>query len=205
MYKVFINNKAVSFCGKYKPILVNETSLIINFISEELMFADFRVFLNKPGLNEMFITCDVHVNKIFRLFTSHFILLKAAGGIVKNPDGDMLFIYRYDKWDLPKGKVEKKEKTAETALREVEEETGIKSLIITGKLPPVYHIYNQNDREILKKTSWYEMETTDRAEPVPQTTENISLVRWLKPAELDEVLNNTYDSLKGMIERLKAY
>jgi hypothetical protein len=34
-------------------------------------------------------------------------LIEAAGGLVKNENKDFLFIYRNDKWDLPKGKIEK--------------------------------------------------------------------------------------------------
>ena len=52
-------------------------------------------------------------------------LIEAAGGLVKNENGDYLFIYRNDKWDLPKGKIEKDEKTKVAAVREVEEECGI--------------------------------------------------------------------------------
>jgi len=203
MYKVFSNNKAVSFCEQHKLFTIPDNCLITDFVSEELMIAQHREFLSSPEMKEMFINCGKHVNKIFRLFTSHFLLLKAAGGVVENPEGDVLFIYRCGRWDLPKGKVEKKEKTKNTAIREVEEETGIKMLTITGQLSPIYHTYYQDEKEILKKTYWYKMMTTDRSQPIPQTNENISLVRWFKPTELGEVLNNTYDSLKIMIEDLK--
>ena len=52
--------------------------------------------------------------------------VRAAGGIVTAPDNTMLLIQRNGRWDLPKGKVEPGETLLQAALREVEEETGIK-------------------------------------------------------------------------------
>ena len=52
----------------------------------------------------------------------------AGGGKVYNPKNEILFIFRNGKWDLPKGKAEAKETINLTALREVEEETGITGL-----------------------------------------------------------------------------
>ena len=60
-----------------------------------------------------------------------FPLVQAAGGLVENKNKQFLFIYRNNKWDLPKGKIEKKEKISNAAMREVMEETGVKNLKIT--------------------------------------------------------------------------
>lgn len=72
----------------------------------------------------------LYINKdfetVFQNLKNKIKLIKAAGGLVKNGDGDYLFIYRLGKWDLPKGKVEDNEKMREAAVREVEEECGIK-------------------------------------------------------------------------------
>ena len=46
----------------------------------------------------------------------------------------MLFIYRFNKWDLPKGKLNKGEKKQDCAIREVEEECGICNLQIEMRL-----------------------------------------------------------------------
>ena len=51
--------------------------------------------------------------------------ITAAGGKVINPKGEILFIFRNNKWDLPKGKAEDNESIADTAIREVKEEVGI--------------------------------------------------------------------------------
>ncbi len=58
--------------------------------------------------------------------------VRAAGGIVhrRSPAGEpeLLLVHRprYDDWSLPKGKVDPGERDEETALREVEEETGLR-------------------------------------------------------------------------------
>src|SRR5204863_7675563 len=47
--------------------------------------------------------------KLKKAFFKHFTVIEAAGGIVQNEEKDLLFIFRRGKWDLPKGKMEKKE------------------------------------------------------------------------------------------------
>ena len=54
-----------------------------------------------------------------------FKVVEAAGGIVEK-DGKLLMIYRRKMWDIPKGKLDKGETIQECAVREVEEETGVK-------------------------------------------------------------------------------
>ena len=63
---------------------------------------------------------------LLRLLKRRMRWVRAAGGIVTAPDGTMLLIQRNGRWDLPKGKVEPGETLLQAALREVEEETGIK-------------------------------------------------------------------------------
>src|SRR5690606_25043669 len=56
--------------------------------------------------------------------------IHAAGGVVFNSAGDLLMIHRLGRWDLPKGKCEHNESVNESAIREVQEECGIKQLHI---------------------------------------------------------------------------
>jgi 8-oxo-dGTP pyrophosphatase MutT (NUDIX family) len=61
--------------------------------------------------------------------------VRAAGGIVHRgaSDGEPLVLLvhrpRYDDWSLPKGKADSGERAEETALREVEEETGLRCVL----------------------------------------------------------------------------
>ena len=63
----------------------------------------------------------------------------AAGGVVVR-DGRVLLVHRprYDDWSLPKGKLDPGESFEEAALREVEEETGLRCRL--GRELPVDRI-----------------------------------------------------------------
>ena len=54
-------------------------------------------------------------------------VVRAAGGLVSR-DGEVLVVHRpqYDDWTFPKGKAEPGETDEECAVREVEEETGLR-------------------------------------------------------------------------------
>ena len=142
-------------------------------------------------------------------FFSLFRYIKAAGGVVKNEKNEVLVIFRYGKWDLPKGKIktgsgrngelksdEEAEKTDQAAIREVMEETGLSRVTITGKLSPTFHIYPEKGRQILKKTFWFEMKATSDQPLIPQNEEDISIVKWVGPKEIREIAEGTYPSLK---------
>ena len=78
----------------------------------------------------------------FDNFARNFRIIHAAGGIVRNEQEAILMIYRLDKWDFPKGKVEAGEQYAEAAIREVEEETGLKDITLGEPLPSTFHTYD---------------------------------------------------------------
>jgi len=145
---------------------------------------------------------------IIQAFFSHFNLVPAAGGLVKNDQGEILFIFRRGKWDLPKGKVEKNCELRITndefirieSVREVKEETGLMEVEIIRQLESTYHIYQERGEWILKETVWFEMLAKGDQKTEPQTEEEITEVRWFKPEEIGVVLENTFESLKKMIK-----
>jgi 8-oxo-dGTP pyrophosphatase MutT (NUDIX family) len=125
---------------------------------------------------------------------------KAGGGLVYNKAGDVLFIFRNGKWDLPKGGIEKGEEIEDTAIREVEEETGVTNLKITHKLQKTYHVFKRGGKYKLKVTHWYEMRTDFTGTPKPQANEGIEKVAWLGPEEIKEALKNSYENIKLLFE-----
>ncbi|MCC9136896.1 NUDIX hydrolase [Pontibacter silvestris] len=135
--------------------------------------------------------------KLTEYLKDQFKIIKAAGGLVIK-DGKILMIYRLGTWDLPKGKLEKKEDVESGALREVEEECNIQVEII-DKLPKTWHSYAYKGKKILKRTSWFVMNCTDDSLMKPQAEEFIEEVRWMTPEEVMEVLPKAYTSIAFIV------
>ncbi|WP_276495765.1 NUDIX hydrolase [Pontibacter litorisediminis] len=147
-------------------------------------------------LNSLTLVADKK-KKLIEHLKDQFKIVKAAGGLVLK-EGKILMIYRLGVWDLPKGKLEKKEKVREGAMREVEEECNIKVEVVE-KLPKTWHSYAFKGKKILKKTSWYLMDCTDDSLMKPQAEEFIEEVRWMTPEEVQEVLPKAYTSIAFVI------
>ena len=199
MYKVFINDKVILFTKNTKLLSDMENVLVLHYYDNAIasLVADF---LKNDGKLKHLVFLTPTPDKDFESFKNNFELIIAAGGKVSNAEGKILFIFRLGKWDLPKGKVEEGETLEASAVREVEEECGIGSLTILNHLKDTYHIYELNDKLVLKQSVWYEMKTDDTSELVPQTEENITDARWMTDEEIQrEVLKNTYPSIKEII------
>ncbi|WP_163377996.1 NUDIX hydrolase [Cyclobacterium sp. SYSU L10401] len=134
-----------------------------------------------------------------KFIKSRFVIIKAAGGLVTKAD-KILFIYRLGKWDLPKGKFEKKESPAMCAIREVEEECNIQ-VNIREPICKTWHTYTQNRKSILKKTYWYSMNCLSDTKMKPQTEEGILDVKWLNHQEAKVALINSYPSMRYLYKR----
>jgi 8-oxo-dGTP pyrophosphatase MutT (NUDIX family) len=152
--------------------------------------------------------CITHpdLDKLLEYVTECFKYIEAAGGLATLPDGRILVIKRRGKWDLPKGKVEKGESLQEAAIREVVEECGLNpNPKITGELAHTFHTYRQDGNCILKHTAWYTMRHDGDDTLYPQFSEDITDAVWLPPKQLDIVLQNTYESIKQVMDEwLKA-
>ena len=132
-----------------------------------------------------------------------FKIIKAGGGVVKNNNDQILFIYRLKKWDLPKGKLDKGETVRECAKREVEEETRVK-VNLKQKIISTWHTYTRNKKFILKKTTWFKMDCVDDSKMKPQKKEKIEKVEWMNNSTIKEILLNSYKTLNHvMIEYYK--
>jgi 8-oxo-dGTP pyrophosphatase MutT (NUDIX family) len=149
---------------------------------------------------------DQEVDTLWDYFRSRFVEIPAAGGLVQNKDGSLLFIRRLGVWDLPKGKTEKNETPENAAIREVEEECGITNLQIVRSLDSTFHIYRSPylpvpKNVVLKETLWFLMTYSGDEIPAPQTEEHIEEVRWFAKTELDRVLDDTYLSLRDFLNK----
>lgn len=128
-----------------------------------------------------------------------FKIIKAAGGVVRKAD-KILMIYRLGKWDLPKGKLEGKEKPKEGGRREVEEECSVR-VVAQDKICHTWHTYTRHGKKILKKTHWFAMDCLDDSAMQPQLDENITDVRWMSREEVRQALYNSYFSIRYVLRQ----
>ena len=126
----------------------------------------------------------------------------AAGGIVVNPNNEILWIFRRGFWDLPKGKLDPNETIETCAIREVMEETGIDHLVLGKLILTTKHQYHDKylDTQVEKTTYWYAMTTDLMQEGIPQTEEDIEAIAWVKKEALTPYLEKTYDTIKEIME-----
>ena len=194
MYKVFVNELPLILSNK-----LSETSNNKYFLLNEEAIQEAIDALKKKKLEEAYIYHPNH-EEILTKFTKKIPLVVAGGGVVTNKEGKVLFIYRNDKWDLPKGKLDKGETIEECALREVEEETGVKKLKIENFLKTTYHIFKRNGVYKLKEVHWYAMKTSYNGELKGQKSEGIEKVKWKGPKKIQKALLNSYMNIKILFE-----
>ncbi|MDH5609991.1 MAG: NUDIX hydrolase [Cyclobacteriaceae bacterium] len=136
--------------------------------------------------------------KLIKFIKSTFKVVEAAGGVVEK-EGKNLLIFRQGKWDLPKGKLDKGESPDDCAVREVEEETGVKVALDT-KIGHTWHTYIHNKKYVLKKTHWYIMKTVDDRNMAPQKEEGIDEVKWMTLNQMRAALYDSYRSIRAVIQ-----
>jgi ADP-ribose pyrophosphatase YjhB (NUDIX family) len=190
MYKVFVNDCPIILTDNKKNV-INFNLVHFETIKVDQIVA--QIFQQK--LFGITLFCE-NLEESWMKFQSNFKSQKAAGGKVINSNNEMLFIYRFNKWDLPKGKLDKGESVSECAIREVEEECGIANLKIVKPLETTYHIYIEKGNTILKTTYWFLMNTDYIGKLTPQLEEGIEQVVFKNEAEVKLALENTYENIK---------
>ena len=193
MYKVFFNRKPIFLITKIIDQDINNPMLHLRYSSSE----NITKALKSKKVKSLFL---YHSNqeKLWRNLLKKFPIVQAAGGLVINSKSEYLFIFRNNKWDLPKGGIEKKENIKDAALREVNEETGVEDIEIIKPLPMTYHFFKRNGVFKLKKTFWYLMKTEFDGKFKPQLNEGITKVEWKLEDELNEIFKNSYENIKTL-------
>ncbi len=194
MYKVFVNDKPLFLTNELHKETDFQLFLLESVDIEQLII---KIFQNKVHKAYLYYPNEKEMMKIFK---SKIPVQKAGGGLVYNKNGDVLFIFRNGKWDLPKGGIEKGEEIEDTAAREVEEETGAKDLKVGDKLCKTYHVFKRNGKYKLKITHWFKMTTDYDGELMPQEEEGIDKAVWLNPAQVKQALRNSYENIKLLFE-----
>jgi 8-oxo-dGTP pyrophosphatase MutT (NUDIX family) len=155
--------------------------------------------IDKPQFHAGIIINE-NFEKLKKAFFKHFKLVQAAGGLVKNKDGEILLIFRRGKWDLPKGKLDKNETILDCAIREVKEETGLTKIKAGKAIDITYHTYTEFGKHILKESHWYTMHVKGEEILTPQVEEGITEIRWVKKDDLKSYMNNTFPAIAGLLK-----
>ena len=178
MYKVFVNDKPLFLTNQISKETDFELFLLDSIDVERIIV---KIFQNKIQKAYLYHPDE---REIMKTLKAKIPVCKAGGGLVYNKKGEVLFIFRNGKWDLPKGGIEKGEEIEITAMREVEEETGVNKLQIVKKLQKTYHVFKRNGKYKLKVTHWFEMQSKFEGTPQGQLEEGIEKVAWLNPEEI---------------------
>jgi 8-oxo-dGTP pyrophosphatase MutT (NUDIX family) len=201
MTKIEFNNKCIFLTDNYNDLQrrypINNALVLYRFNPQKL----------QQGIDLLMISEIEHLVIVgneetsMQIISQTFKVIKAGGGLVMNHQNEYLFIYRGNKWDLPKGKLEVGEDIAACALREVIEETGIQQLEMLGPLTKTYHIYLENVF-VFKETTWYLMHSEDKFLK-PQIEEGIKKAVWINKKNINFQLKNTYESIKDILALAK--
>ncbi|EAR12413.1 hypothetical protein PI23P_07305 [Polaribacter irgensii 23-P] len=193
MYVVFVNDKPIIVTSSQKKENNFPVYILANCVVEEII----HKLKNKNIRGVNLYTPDIESG--WNNFIKSFNTVSAAGGLVLNAKKEVLFIYRSEKWDLPKGRIEIGESVEETAIREVEEECGISNLKLVKPLITTYHTYYQDGLK-LKETFWFLMTSEYQGELTPQLEEGITLAIFKNPKAITEALQNSYKNIEWVYD-----
>jgi 8-oxo-dGTP pyrophosphatase MutT (NUDIX family) len=195
--KIYFNDKPLFLCDE------------INKEIGEYAHHDDAVFIDEfstPAVNSIIheMRLDkVHAGVLFhnnletlrKAFWKKFLVIRAAGGLVQNEREELLLMMRRGKWDLPKGKLDPKETLEHCAVREVEEETGLRDISLGAPLVTTYHTYDENGKHFLKESHWWRMKVSGSQHLTPQLEEQITQVKWVDAGALSLFTGNTFPSI----------
>ena len=194
MYKVFFNQKPLILTNEIQEFSDTEPLIFIKYSSARQILKAL-----KSTKSSKVYLYHKNIDKLWKTFLKQFPIVEAAGGLVERTDNKFLFIFRNDKWDLPKGGVEKNELIIEAAKREVMEETGVGDLIVQNQLSETYHIFKKGKRYRLKKTYWFKMSTNYTGQLQPQIEEGISKTEWVSKVGIEGFLDNAFENIRIIV------
>lgn len=190
MYKVFVKDAPLILTHELSDTASQDYYMLNGAAIQEAIVA-----LASKRIKKAYIYHPNH-EEILKKFTKKIPLEVAAGGVVTNKEGKVLFIFRNNKWDLPKGKLDKGETLKQAAVREVEEETGVKGLKLENHLRTTYHIFKSSGKFKLKEVHWYAMKTSYSGKLKGQKSEGIAKVKWMGPKKIKKALKNSYVNIR---------
>ena len=194
MHKIYLEKRCMIVCSPDEQALSDPNSIELHLGENPDISSLVSMFETSESLGRIYIpTSDIEGT--YKSFCSRFKEVNAAGGLVSNRREDVLLISRNGLWDLPKGHQENGEDIRVTALREVQEETGVGDLELRGLICVTDHCYRRDGVWHLKHTWWYDLLYPDPVNLTPQRDEDLSNAAWVARSGLSPSLKNTYPSI----------
>ncbi|MBY0479211.1 MAG: NUDIX domain-containing protein [Chitinophagaceae bacterium] len=199
--KIYFGDKPVFLCNEIDDTIHEYMHHPDAVFIDEITSPAIKSLLHEIAKEEFHagILWDEDMEKLKKAFFKHFKPVTAAGGLVENEKGEVLLIFRRGKWDLPKGKLDKGETIEQCALREVEEETGLKDIKLVNPLMVTYHTYNDYGKQMLKDSHWFVMKVKGKQNITPQTEEDITEIKWVKKKDVKNYFDNIFPSVKDVL------
>jgi len=200
--KVYFSDKPLFLCDRIDsvigPYVHHDDAVFI----DELNAHTIKTMIHEIQQPHVHAGVLLHsdLEELKKAFQKKFTLIKAAGGLVKNEKDKILMIFRRNRWDLPKGKLDKNEKFEDCAIREVEEETGLKNVKLNLALIVTYHTYHEGTKHVLKESHWFSMTVAGEQKLNPQTEEDISDIKWMNQNEINSYLEKTFPLITDIMQ-----
>jgi len=201
MYKIYINDTPLFLMEEADALkkTTDDRNLVAAYRGKRKMLLNYANTLESSSHYDSITLYAQDLPQLWDDFQSHYKILAAAGGVVYNTKNEALLIFRRNSWDLPKGKMDPGETKEETAVREVQEETGIQSIELGEAIHTSLHTYkNRKGKRVLKPTYWYRMRTTEE-NLVPQTEEDIEKAVWEDLSGFMKTSPIIYNSIKEIL------
>ncbi len=201
MYKIYINKTLITLKDALPQRPPKTGELIARYAGQVKHLHNFVDLAEKGGKYTRITLYHEDFKKLRKDFKGLFTIIEAGGGLVVNELNEILFIFRRGHWDLPKGKLEKDEKKKDAALREVEEETGIRNLELGKKICVTNHVYkNKSGKRLIKKSYWYHM-TAPKMDLIPQLEEDITDAQWMTMEKYNSRERIAYSSITKVLDK----
>ena len=195
--KIYFADKPLFLCDEFDPEITryshHDDAVLIDEFSPPSINAILHEMRQEKIHAGIFLYKDIEALR--KAIWKKFLVIRAAGGLVRNEDGELLFMLRRGTWDLPKGKLDAGETLEQCAIREVKEETGLKEVSLGKFLLNTWHTYDESGKHFLKETSWYSMQATGGQRLTPQQEEQITQLKWTAADHLAPFVRNTFPSI----------
>ena len=200
--KIYFDNKPLFLCddvdASLQPYVHHDDAVFIDELNLHTVKSMIHE-MQEPSVHAgVFFHSDL--NELRTAFFKKFTLVQAGGGFVQNDNDEVLMMFRRGKWDLPKGKMDKKETFEQCAIRETEEETGLRKITLISPLITSYHTYHEGTRYVLKETKWFKMKVNGEQSLKPQLEEQITKLEWVGKSDLKKYIGNSFPSINDVLE-----